>query len=225
LIEVKMMKIAILLIVTLSACSELRSNVDRDLLAEITIENKLLLFDAENDVAIAIDERERLARDIYQAKLDISDAEAQVDETYDDEERAISKADEAAAGLSEMAREVFHLKIDYLEERLFHLREKLAGQDSLIMVAKAKYELAKAKLVKKNNVRGAQDIELVDFEDQVTEYVEYAKETMTDLSELERQVEAYRQQWLTAREKLMVASGGGVGSPWAEDSAQWGGSW
>ena len=41
-------------------------------------------------------------------------------------------------------------------------------QDALITVAWARYELAKAKLVKKNNVRGASDVDLTDFEEQVT---------------------------------------------------------
>jgi len=219
------MKRAVLLLFAHSACSSLGSTVDRDLLSEITIENKLLLFDAENDVAIAIDERERLAREIYQAKMDIIDAEAQVDETYDDEDRADAKGDDKRAQLSAMAREVFILKIDYLELNLAYLRDKLEAQDGLIMVAKAKYELAKAKLVKKNNVRGAQDIELADFEEQVSDYVQHAKDAMVDLSEFEKEVEAYKKQWLHTRDQLMAASGGGLGSPWAEDSALWGGSW
>ncbi len=211
--------------VMVGGCAGLGSTVDRDLLAEITIENKLLLFDAENDVAIAIDERERLAREIYQARMDIVDAEAQVDETYDDEDRAEAKGDDKRAQLSAMARDVFVLKIDYLDRNLALLRDKLDAQDGLIMVAKAKYELAKAKLVKRNNVRGAQDIDLAEFEEQVSDYVEAAKDTMVDLAEFEKEVEAYKKQWLSTRDQLMAASGGGLGSPWAEDSALWGGSW
>jgi hypothetical protein len=59
----------------------------------------------------------------------------------------------------------------------------------------------------------------------VSEYVEHAKETMTDLAEFEKEVAAYKKQWLSTRDQLMAASGGGLGSPWAEDSALWGGSW
>ncbi|OGQ84222.1 MAG: hypothetical protein A2289_08800 [Deltaproteobacteria bacterium RIFOXYA12_FULL_58_15] len=199
--------------------------MDRDLLAEITIENKLLLFDAENDVSIAIDERERLSREIHQTKLDIVDAELQVDEAEEDGDRAAEKGDEKRAQLSVMAGEVFLLKIDYLHEQLGFLRAKLAAQDELIMVAKAKYELAKAKLVKRNNVRGAQDIELADYEGQVDEYIGGAKETRLDLAEIEKEVELVKNQWLQTRDKLMASSGGGLGSPWAEDSALWGGSW
>lgn len=89
------------------------------------------------------------------------------------------------------------------------------------MVALAKFELAKAKLVKKNNVRGAQDIDLVDFEEQVDKYIERAMESRADLAEREKEVDAFKQQWFKSRDDLMAKSGGGVGSPWAEDSALW----
>lgn len=205
----------------LSACSPLSETVDRDLLAVITVENKLLLFDAENDVSISIDEREQIQRDIYQAKQDLRDAEAQIEEAESDEDRANEKGDAQRAQLAAMAREVFLLKTDYLEEYLDYLREKLSAQESLIMVAFAKFELAKAKLVKKNNVRGAADIDLIDFEEQVDDYVERAQENRMDLSEHDKEVEAYKKQWMDRRDQLMAASGGGLGSPWAEDSALW----
>ncbi|MEE8408159.1 MAG: hypothetical protein V3T05_01010 [Myxococcota bacterium] len=205
----------------LCACSSLSETVDRDQLAEITVENKLLLFDAENDVSIAIDEREQIQRQIYETKQDLRDAEIQIEEAEIDEDRASVKGDAQRAQLSAMAREVFLLKVDYLEEYLDFLREKLDGQESLIMVAYAKFELAKAKLVKKNNVRGALDIELIDFEEQVDEYVERARENRMDLAERATEIEAFKKQWLDRRDQLMAASGGGLGSPWAEDSALW----
>lgn len=212
----------LLLSVLLGAgCGPLSETVDRDLLREITIENKLLLFDAENDVSIAIDEREQIQRQIYQTKIDIGDAEAQVDEAASDEGRANEKGDAQRAQLSAMAREVYLLEIDYLEEYLAFLREKVKAQEDLIMVALAKFELAKAKLVKKNNVRGAQDIDLVDFEEQVDKYIERAMESRADLAEREKEVDAFKQQWFKSRDDLMAKSGGGVGSPWAEDSALW----
>ncbi len=214
-----------LLAAQLVGCAGLRYTVDRDLLAEITIENKLLLFDAENDVSIALDEREQISREIYQTKVDISDAELQIAEAENDEDRAAEKGEADRAKLAAAAQQVFALKVDYLYRRLSYLREKLDAQDHLIMVAKAKYELAKATLVKKNNVRGASDIELEDYEEQVGDHVERAKESRVDLAEVEKEVDAYQQRWLQTREQLMAQSGGGVGSPWAEDSAMWGGDY
>ena len=203
-------------------CGGLSYRVNRDQLKEITIENKLLLFDAENDVSIALDEKEAIHREIQQLKQDIQDVDLQITEAEVDASRAAEKSDQAKEQVALAAIEVFQLKIAYLEENLGFLREKLKAQDDLILVAEAKFELAKAKLAKNNNVRGAADIELPDFEAQVDKCVERAKETLQDLGQYEQEVTAVKKQWLDRRDQLMAASGGGVGSPWAEDSALWG---
>ncbi|MBI3179169.1 MAG: hypothetical protein HYZ27_05875 [Deltaproteobacteria bacterium] len=59
----------------------------------------------------------------------------------------------------------------------------------------------------------------------VSDYVDAAKERRTDLAEVEKRVNAVKGRWLGARDKLMAQSGGGVGSPWAEDSALWSETW
>jgi chromosome segregation ATPase len=205
-----------------SACGGLSYRVDRDQLKEITIENKLLLFDAENDVSIALDEREAIHREIQQTKQDIQDADLQVADAEVDSSRAAAKGDQAREQVAYAAIEVFQLKIRYLEDQLAFLRDKLKAQDDLIRVAEAKFELAKAKLAKNNNVRGAADIEIADFEGQVDECVEKAKATFQALGAYEQEVEAVKKAWLDRRDQLMAASGGGVGSPWAEDGALWG---
>jgi chromosome segregation ATPase len=214
---------AILLAATLSsACGGLSYRVERDQLKEITIENKLLLFDAENDVSIALDEREAIHREIQQTKQDIQDADLQVGDAEVDSSRAASKGDKTKEQVADAAAEVFQLKIRYLEDHVAFLRDKLKAQNDLIRVAEAKFELAKAKLAKNNNVRGAADLELADFEGQVDECVERAKATFQALAADEQAVEAVKKVWLDRRDQLMAASGGGAGSPWAEDSALWG---
>lgn len=208
----------------LIGCGSLSHTVDRELLADITIENKMMLFDAENDVSIAVDEKEQIQRDIRETKQDIQDAEAQITEANSDQKRAEQKNDAKAVELAELSREVFHCKVDYLEAHLDYLRERLHAQEGLVRVSLAKYELAKAKLVKRNNVRGAQDVELADFEMQVDAAVENAKETQTELSAVEKEVLTLRDVWKKEREALAQKSGGGAGSPWAEESASWGAS-
>ncbi|MBI5508818.1 MAG: hypothetical protein HY903_08705 [Deltaproteobacteria bacterium] len=205
-----------------AGCGHLSYTVDRDQLQEITIENKLLLFDAENDVSIALDEKEAIHREIQQVKQDIEDADLQIAETENDAARASEKGDHEKEKVCEQAIEVYDLKIRYLEEYLLFLRDKLKAQDDLIIVAEAKFELAKAKLAKNNNVRDAADIELADFEAQVDDKVARAKDTFQELAEFEKEVDGVKEQWLGRRDQLMAASGGGIGSPWAEDGALWG---
>jgi hypothetical protein len=208
--------------IALSGCGGMSYTIDRDLLRDITIENKLLLFDAENDVSIAIDEREQIQRQIRDLRTDIRDAHAQVREADGDRERAQAKNESARSTLAERARAVFELKITFLLAQIDLLREKLVVQDRVVLVAETKFELAKAKLVKRNNVYGAADVDLTDFEAQVDDAVESARGARQDFAEDEKALVAVKGEWQKAREQLAKDSGGGVGSPWAEDSAAWG---
>jgi hypothetical protein len=192
------------------------------LLKDISIENKLILFDAENDVSIALDERESLKKQMAEARQDIADAKAKIAEAKTDAERAEAKGDTNAETVGDLAEEAYDKKIDWLNDKLGFLRRRLDAQDRLVYVAWARYELAKAKLVKKNNTRGANDIELPDFEEQVDKYVELAKEDTEALKEEEAELQKAQQEWLAQREKLQAASGGGLGSSWAEDGSIWG---
>jgi hypothetical protein len=203
-------------------CGGLSYTVDRDLLTEVSVENKLILFDAENDLSIQVDERENIRRQISELRQDIKDAESKIREAEQDIERAGQKNDAAAAQVGELARQTYFAKIDFLEEQLDLLRERMDMQERVVYVAWAKFELAKAKLVKKNNVRGASDIDLADFEAQVDKYVEKAKDDQERLKSVEEKVAAAEQAWIAQREQLRAASGGGQGSEWAEDGATWG---
>ncbi len=205
-----------------TACGGLSYTVDRDLLKDVSIENKLVLFDAENDVSIALDERESLKKQVNEARQDISDAKAKIKEAKADAERAAEKGDGNAQQVGDLAEETYDKKIDYLNERISFLKRRLDAQERLIYVAWARYELAKAKLVKKNNVRGANDVEIPDFEEQVDKFVELAKEDTESLKQEEAQLAQVQQEWLAQREKLQAASGGGLGSSWVEDGSIWG---
>ncbi len=210
------------LLVLTSACG-LSHTVDRELLVPISVEYKLSLFEAENDLSIAADEREKIIRMIRQRRKDISAVEIQIDDAAGDLERADLKGNDQAADVAIMAQEVFALKMEYLEGDIEYLFEKLDGQNDLVNVAVCRYELAKAELVKKHNVRGAEDMDVLDFEDQVEDYIERAQDARADLAEEAEELEAVKQIWLDRRAELEKASGGGVGSQWAEDSSLWGG--
>ncbi len=211
-----------ILALSATACGGLSYTVDRDLLKDVSIENKLVLFDAENDVSIALDERESLKKQVSEARQDIADAKAKIKEAKADAERAAEKGDANAQQVGDLAEETYDKKIDYLNERISFLKRRLDAQERLIYVAWARYELAKAKLVKKNNVRGANDVEIPDFEEQVDKFVELAKEDQEAIKQEEAQLAAVQQEWLAQREKLQQASGGGLGSSWVEDGSIWG---
>ena len=209
------------LLLCTTACG-LAHTIDRDMLAGVTVENKLLLFDAENDLAIADDQREMVRRQIREAYRDVRLSEEQIEEAESDYERANAKNDQESMRIALMAEDVFEMKIDYLNAYIGYLRDRYTAQNGLVRVAASKYELAKAKLVKQNKVKGSADIDIEDFEEQVSDQVQAAQNEKLDLEETLKEVNQIREAWLAEREKLREASGGGLGSPWAEDSTLWG---
>mgnify|MGYP001599717660 CR=1 FL=1 len=210
------------LMVASTSCGGLSQTVDRRLLRDIGIENKLQLFEAENEVSIALDEREQLVREGQRLQRQVALTEAQRSDAEDDGKRASSKGDTKAEALAKLAVEVLGLKLAYLEEALDLLDERLDAQERLTQVALAKFELAKAKIVKRNNVSGASGLDLADFEEQVDGCVAQAKVAQQDLARVEKGVDEARARWIAAREKLQKQSGGGLGSTWAEDTPTWG---
>jgi hypothetical protein len=208
--------------VSLLGCGGLSYEVDRNLLRDVSVENKLLLFDAENDVSIALDEQEMQQRKIRETRTQIRAMDTLEREAEADLDRAKAKKDPKAVDTASMSLDVLALKREYLEAHVDALREKLSAQDVLVRVALAKYELAKAKLVKKNNVRGADKIDLKDFEEQVDDIVASARDAQSDVAEAEKEAAQKRQAWLAARAKLEKTGAGGAGSPWADDATAWG---
>ena len=85
-----------------------------------------------------------------------------------------------------------------------------------LIVAKAQFELAKARLVKKNNVPGASDIELADFEAQVEEYKEDVNDTDEDIAVAEAEMATKEEAWVAKSEQLAAATGGALGSRWLD---------
>ena len=186
------------------------------MLEKITIENKLRLFDAENELNIAIDSRDQVVDEVAQIKEDIRRATRKRDRADRDEELFDSKGDERRVGLARLRRTTAVAQIDYLQARMAWARTRLDRRQRELVVAKAKFELAKAKLVKRNNVPGASDIDLADFEAQVADYSAEVGETEEDILEAETEMKAREQNWIAEAKRLQTATGGALGSRWLD---------
>jgi chromosome segregation ATPase len=190
--------------------------VDKDVLDKITIENKLLLFDAENELNIAIDSRDQVVDEIEQIKEDTRRAGTKRDVALRDEDAFSDKGDSERARIAGLKAVSQDARIDYLEARLDWARARLDQERAKLIVAKAKFELAKAKLVKKNNVPGASDLEIEDFEEQVKDYEEDVTDYAEDIAEAETEMKNAEQTWVTASKPLQQATGGALGSRWID---------
>jgi len=72
-------------------CGNLSKTVPRSLLAGLSVENKLTLFEAENELAIAWDEHEQAMHKILEVKAATTEAQDQVSLSREDKARAEQK--------------------------------------------------------------------------------------------------------------------------------------
>ena len=190
--------------------------VRSDVLDKITIENKLLLFDAENELNIAIDARDQVVDEIARLKEDAKRARKKRQVAERDQDVFADKGDTERARLAVLRGQAAEAQIEYVDARLDWARQRLDKERRQLVVAKAKFELAKAKLVKKNNVPGASSIDLEDFEDQVKSYAEDVGDSEADILEAEASMKRAEDVWVAANGALRDASGGALGSRWLE---------
>ncbi|MCB9655433.1 MAG: hypothetical protein H6729_15035 [Deltaproteobacteria bacterium] len=203
--------------IALNACRSAPSlRVDADVLNKITIENKLLLFDAENELNIAIDARDQVVDEIAETKEEMRRTKEKLSVAERDADAFEDKGDMERAKVSALKARESEARLDFLDARLDWCRERLKKERAKLVVAKARFELAKAKLVKKNNVPGASDLEIADFEEQVTDYEEDVTDADADIAEEAAVVKEREDTWASASKALQGATAGALGSRWLQ---------
>lgn len=198
---------------TLSACAGLSQRVDRTLLEDVPNEELLLLFDAENAVYIARDEAELASRNLEDARKARKRALRYRDLIA---ERRTSGAAIDSAQVLQLLEEWNNARIDMREKEVALREEELATSDVRLWAARARYERAKAKLVKDFNPAGGADIELPDFDAQVTEWEAKETEAIAGLKEREDALAAARTAYIELAVRLQKESNGAYGGPWAD---------
>lgn len=194
-----------------------RKRVDGKVLEKLTIENRLLLFDAENELNIAIDARYQVLDEIDAIKDDIDRAKRKLETARRDISAFEDKKDAEQVRIAKMRELTQKTRIKYLEARLGWARERLKVEDKRLIVAQAEFELAKARLVKKNNVPGASRITIQDFEDQVSKYEGKVEDADKNVEKALVKLTEREEAWIRASRELQEASGGALGSRWLDD--------
>lgn len=204
--------------IAISACaSGPRKRVDGKVLEKLTIENRLLLFDAENELNIAIDARYQVLDEIEQIKIDIDRAKEKLEVARRDEDLFADKGNMERVEVAALRAETQKTRIRYLDARLDWARKRLEVEDKRLDVARAEFELAKARLVKKNNVPGASKIDLGDFEKQVAKYEERVEDADQNVEEALTKLSTREEAWVQASRALQEATGGALGSRFLDE--------
>ena len=197
----------------LSGCAGLSKRVDRSALSAVPNEELLLLFDAENAVYIARDEADLAGRTLQDAKLALSRAR-----DYGDviNERRTSGASIDSVQVLDLLGEWNDVRIAMREAEL-QLREvELSTSDVRLWAARARYEKEKARLVKDKNPSVGKDLDLQEFDEQVTEWTAREAEAQKALDEKDAVVVDSRAQYFALSRRLQEASKGAYGGPWAD---------
>ena len=194
----------------LSACSPLHYTVSNDAFAQLSVDKKMRLFDAENDVSLAQDEKGQMREAIHQLRND-----------QDAAERSGRVAGRQENANSPGLRRMWAARIYYLKLAIEDWHRRVDAQDTVVLVARARFELAKALIVKKKKMPGADVIEIKRFEKQADGFGEKSKRELATLAQLRTKVERARTDWLGQRDDVAANSLGGASLVGDDELAVW----
>ena len=207
---------AVLLALTVATgggCAGLSHRVDRSLLDQVPNEELLLLFDAENAVYIARDVADLATRNLEDAQKARRRAEEY--RSLIDERRKSGAAIDSAQVL-QLLEEWNNARIEMRQKEVALRQEELSTSDVRLWAARARYEHAKAKLIKDFNPVGGANINLDNFQDQVKGWEEREKAVLADLQAKQEELVAARDIYIQLAVRLQQESRGAYGGPWAD---------
>ncbi len=194
-------------------CSGLSHRVDRSLLDDVPNEELLLLFDAENAVYIARDESDLAIRNLEDSNKALRRANSYKDIIAT---RRSSGAAIDSAQVIELLEAWNDARIDMREKEVALRAEEHATAGVRLWAARARYERAKAKLVKDFNPAGGSGIDLATFDAQAVEWDAKEKEAIAALQLREDALSAARTSYIERAVSLQKESRGAYGGPWAD---------
>jgi len=193
-------------------CAGLWHRIDRDDLDRIPNDEKLALFDAENEVIIAKDNIEAVEREISDGRESVERARDKVKALQDNPDVAgITSPD-----VLDLYREWASLRHDVRKDQMRHAYVKREAADDDLWLARARYELAKAQLVHDHDPERGADVNVEGFEGQVQDWEAKVAERQADIDESRIVLEEVRSRYDDVSKRLQEASGGAFGGPWAD---------
>lgn len=206
--------VGLLAFAALSGCGHSRAG-ERSL-AALSMESKLNLIEAENDLFAAVDAVDEASSRVRETREECEKG----DERY----RAAQEALKLARGAKDKTYlEIAQLSLQESKERRAWLDAWLAVQRKLLEAEKAKLELARCRyertevqLVKKARVANAEKVDLTYFDARIKNLEADAKRA-TDRAQKEAEsAEKAKNVWSATQRALSKKTGGGQGSPWVE---------
>jgi cell division protein FtsB len=187
---------------TLLGCgASLSYSVDQSLIRRLPKSSRRSVFQAETVVTIAVDQKSTTKRQINGAKREIDRTEERVKNLENSQDSAAAREVDKI----NMEIDMLEAKVDYLDDKVDHLYYVLKLRDKELLLAKAQFELAKVKLVKKHSI--AFDGSEEDFVDQVRSLQEEVNEFRLDVEEDAVDLKLSENEWLVVKKKYYSAVG------------------
>lgn len=181
-------------------------------IAELPLERKLTLLDAENELLAAQDARETQEERWVRARDGIEDARRHRSEA----EALRARAKRASGPLEawDAAVREAEARVRWADADDDLQAAELKASDGLLLVAQARYELARAAEVEAAALPGSAGVKAADYQLQVEKLQRAAAERVAAAAKQRAEAQQVKEKWQAARAELQRASGGGQGSAW-----------
>ncbi|HEY8210285.1 MAG TPA: hypothetical protein VIG99_22530, partial [Myxococcaceae bacterium] len=177
----------------LAACGPRYSRkVPSELVTKLPYEVRIELLEAENDLGVAVDQRDEAESQVLRTRNAIRRAR----DRKSTAEREVGEAHDA------VSREVAKLAVDEAGARIEYLRARqevnVVSQDRdelALQCAWARYELAKLNAARKAKVEGAEKLPLKDFEEQPKQCQAEVVNKQLRVTQENKRAETVRTDW------------------------------
>lgn len=189
------MKALRVLLLCASACSgtHLSYTIDDDQLRDMSRQGQIWVFDAENEVVVALDQLDE-SRDILRdVRRRLKLAEAAVDAA---EKRGRNQAVQVAEA-----------QVKYLEALEEWAEEEVRLRLFAVTVARATVELAKAQVVRREDLLGGKDFSLKNYQQQRDELLAAQEARQKQVNALRRAARTQEAGWWQLRRRYVAQTG------------------
>jgi len=178
-----------------SGCSgsKLSYRVDMDKLKDMSRQGQIWIYDAENEIVVALDRLDEAREELAQIRLRKKQAEASI-------EAAEKKKNRGAVEMAESW-------MKYLEAMERWSRERIRAARVGITAAEAAVELAKAQVINREDLLGGKDFAIKDYQDQYKEWNQDYQREMKRAGKFRKSARALEQRWWAQRRRFTAQTG------------------
>jgi chromosome segregation ATPase len=192
------------LALALAACSgsRLGYRVDEGKLKDMSRQGQLWIYDAENEIVVALDRLDEAREDLALIKLRKSQAAASIEAA--EKRRSRGGVETAEAWMR------------HLEALERWAKARIEEGEVGVTAALAAVELAKAQVINREDLLGGRDFSVKDYQDQYAEWKKKHERERRRALRLRKAARALEQKWWVQRRRFIAQTGDYDSGLWTE---------